>query len=172
MILSQVGWQMGLLVQLPSGVNTWSHAPTVFFEGLDNVADYRATYGPAETQGRYEVSWGGVSPTGRYKYIAWFMRAGNWNQAGYAELDNQYSDANAVGEASDTIDLTATCIRLSSSSSNLHELGSPVALFLLTNGWYDWTSGFATTGGLDNGRPYSYTNYSAPNYDHLGVGGP
>jgi hypothetical protein len=169
-ISSQIGWQMGKLQQLPSGVNTWGHTPSVFFEGLDNVADYRAVYGAAETLGRYEVSWGGVSPTGRHKYIAWFQRGGVWYQAGYAELDNQYSDMNAIGEASDNVN--GACIRLSASATVLNEVGAPVALVVLTDIWRAWNSAIATLESLDNGQPYKYWNYSAPNFDHIGVGGP
>lgn len=169
-INSQIGWQMGKLQELPSGVNTWGHTPTVFFEGLDNVQDYRAVYGAAEALGRYEVSWGGISPTGRHKYIGWYQRSGTWFQAGYSELDNQNADMNAVGEASDNVG--GPCIRLSASATVLNEVGTPDALLVLTDTWHDWSSAYPTLGALDNGNPYKYTNYSAPNFNHIGVGGP
>jgi hypothetical protein len=171
-ILSQMGWQLGMLQQLPSGVNTWADTPTIFFEGLDNVGDYRATYGAALNPGRYEVSWGGTSPTGRYKYIGWFVIGGTWYQAGYAELDNLYSDSNAFGEASDTANAGDACIRLTPDTNSYHEHGSPDPLLVLTDTWHDWSSAYPAVGASDNGNPYKYHQLAAPNWDHDGVGGP
>lgn len=74
-LLSQMAWQMAMLQELPSGTKTWAHSPTIFFEGLDNVGDFRTTYGAAATQGSYEVSWAGTSPTGRYEYKGWYQLA-------------------------------------------------------------------------------------------------
>lgn len=171
-ILAQIGWQMGMLQLLPSGVNTWADTPTIFFEGLDNVGDYRATFGAATSPGDYEVSWGGASPTGRNKYIGWYQIGGTWYQAGFAELDNANSDSNSVGEASDTTNAGDTCIQLTPSTSTYHEHGSPSPLLLLTDVWHDWSSAFPALGAVDNGNPYKYYNLSAPNFDHDGVGGP
>ena len=173
-VLSNVGWAMGMLQELPSGASTWSHSPTIFFEGLDNVGDYRATYGAAETLGEYEVSWAGTSPTGRQEFMAWFKRAGTWFQAGYAEFDTDQADANAQAEATDASfggTQNTGCLWLSSSATNLHEEGSPTALLVLTDVWHDWTSAFVTGVGQDNNNPYIYQNVSAPNWDHTRVGG-
>jgi len=174
-LISQMGWQMGMLQELPSGTKTWAHSPTIFFEGLDNVGDYRTTYGAAETFGSYEVSWGGTSPTGRTQYNAFFERAGVWYQAGYTEFDNLYAEANAQAEATDASaqgTQNTACLQLSSSSANLHEHGVPSALLLLTDTWHDWTNAYPTLDGADNGMPYVYQNVSFPNFDHDRVGGP
>lgn len=174
-LLSNIGWQMGMLQQLPSGTKIWSHSATIFFEGLDKVSDYRATYGAAQTQGNYEDSWAGTSPTGRYEYMGWYQLGTTWYQAGYAEFELQYGDANSEAEATDASaqgSLDTACLQLSSGTSNLHEHGSPSALLVLTDTWHDWTSSYPVDFGLDNNAPYTYSNVSAPNFDHDRVGGP
>lgn len=169
-IWSQVGWQMGILQRLPSGSRVYSSSATVYFEGIDNVESYRDTYGAAETLGRYEVSEGGISPTGRWKYIAWFQRAGVWYQAGYSELDAQLTQESAFGEASDTINQQDTCLQLSAAGAS-HEVGSPDQLLVLQSGsWIAWTTAVSTGFSPDNGLPYDYANFG--NYDHFTVSGP
>lgn len=169
---SQIGWQMGDLVRLPSGALVQTTSPTVYFEGIDAVADYRDVYGAAESLGRYEVSEGGA--IGAYwKYIAWFQRAGVWYQAGYAELNGQYTQQDAWGEATDLDRLPPdyTCVQLSANTSTRHELGSPDALLLLTDVWHDWTTAYPMTADPDNAvNVYKYTSWSS--YDHFDVGGP
>ena len=166
---SQIGWQMGVLQRLPSGQILYNTAATIYFEGIDNVENFRDAYGAAETLGRYEVSWGGVSPTGRSKYIAWFQRGGTWFQAGFAELDNEQTAASAFGEVTDTVNQQDTCLRLSSLGA-VHEVGSPDQLLVLTAGWIAWTTAVPTGFSPDNGFPYDYTNFG--NFDHFTVSGP
>lgn len=43
-IWSQVGWQMGNLVRLPSGARVYSSSATIYFEGIDNVENYGLPY--------------------------------------------------------------------------------------------------------------------------------
>lgn len=164
---SGVGWEMGYLLTLPSpSRDVWSHAPTVFFEGIDNVSDYRDVFGAAEALGEYEVSWaGGIGS--RWKYNSWYKRSGAWYIAGYAELDAEYTIATAQGEASD-VDGEARCLALSASNAAFHELGSPVALQLLTDTWRGWTSAFPRSLFPDNSRPYVVVDWT---WDHFGVGG-
>lgn len=168
-IWSQVGWQMGILVRLPSQQVVYSSSPTIYFEGIDNVDNFRDTFGAAETLGRYEVSEGGISPTGRWKYISWFQRGGTWFQAGYAELDRQMTTSNAFGEVTDTVNQTDACLRLSRLGS-VHEVGSPDQLLVLTSGWIAWTTVVPTNFSPDNNYPYDYANFG--NYDHFTVSGP
>jgi hypothetical protein len=168
-IWSQVGWQMGVLQRLPSFQNVYSSSPTVYFEGIDNIENFRDTFGAAETLGRYEVGEAGLTPNSKWKYISWFQRAGVWYQAGYSELDSQYSISNAFGEASDTIILDDPCLRLSNVGF-AHELGSPDALLVLGSVWVTWTTAIPTVLGGDNNRPYDYANFGS--FDHFTVSGP
>ncbi len=124
-IWSEVGWQMGYLLRLPPGQippDVYSDSPTIFFEGIDNVADFRDTFGAADTLGEYEVSWAGAIGS-RWKYNAWYKQGGSWFIAGYAELDGEMTIANAQGEASDVPD--GRCLALSASNTTLLARGPP-----------------------------------------------
>jgi hypothetical protein len=166
-IWSAIGWQMGYLLTLPGGQNTYADSPTIFFEGIDNVADYRdVIFGFAETLGEYETSWAGAIGS-HWKYNGWYKQGGVWYIAGYAELDAETTIATAQGEASDVPE--GRCLKLSFSNTSLHEEGTPVALRILIDTWHVWTTAYPHDPLPDNARPYVFTQYRL--WDQFGVGG-